>query len=70
MYLEERLVVYEIIFDKKYNNSFAVFLPTGPQKINYNLYSDVKQKDYESNGAIIDKNQLNNLSKYYQVVYR
>ncbi len=70
VFLEEKLVVIKVKFSEMIREDWAVFKTLYMGHVNTNLYKVIKQEDYQSNRVIIDENQLEFLSKYYELMFR
>ncbi|MBL0721693.1 MAG: hypothetical protein JJV88_03850, partial [Sulfurovum sp.] len=65
------LMIEELLFDEKYT-TMAVFKHKSIHRRNHcvNLDLDVQEGDYEKASVVIDKNQLDRLSKDFEVTFR
>ncbi len=64
-------MVEELVFSKVYDN-IVEFKHKSQYRQHHsvNLFLDIKQVDYTSNSVVIDKKQLDKLSKYFKVIVR
>jgi uncharacterized coiled-coil protein SlyX len=59
--LDKKLIIREIKFEQKYNDDLAVFKPIQ----NINLYKNLTLESFDTDRMVVDKKQLEYLSKYY-----
>ncbi|KIM13131.1 MAG: hypothetical protein KU38_00175 [Sulfurovum sp. FS08-3] len=72
IYLQPKsLLAEELIFDRMYED-FIEFKHKSPHRKNHtvSVYFDIKENDYNSNGAVVDKNQYDRLSKDFAINIR
>jgi hypothetical protein len=69
IFIEDKLIVRKVLFDKIYNNHLAVFKLLNQNNLNINVSKNIIQEEYTSNSVVIDKKQLDFLSQYYKIAY-
>jgi len=69
IFIEDKLIVRKVLFDKIYNNHLAVFKLLNQNNLNINISKNIIQEEYTSNSVVIDKKQLDFLSQYYKIAY-
>ncbi len=72
MYFENNYVVVEELYFKDKNDNFITFTHKSKYRnnISVTVCIDIEEKYYESNSAVIDYNQLQNIASFSKIITR